>query len=70
MELYRWLFLSFFFSLTAVNIQAHVRIDKADDTLKKSLKILKIIEEQPDAIEDWVGDRMYINPQRIIVSRM
>lgn len=31
--------------------------------------VLQILEEQPDSIEDWSGDRIYLNPERIHVSR-
>lgn len=32
-------------------------------------QVLQIIAEQPDSIEDWVEDRVYLSPQRIAITR-
>jgi hypothetical protein len=34
-----------------------------------ALRVLQVLEEQPDSIEDWVDGRMYLVPERICVTR-
>lgn len=34
-----------------------------------TLRVLQVLEEQPDSIEDWVDGRMYLVPERLCVTR-
>jgi len=59
------------FICSAVFGQIHL-IEKDDTTAKAvtnvAAKVLQIIEEQPEAIEDWIEDRVYLAPHRIAVT--
>jgi hypothetical protein len=48
----------------------------ADETSPLDLKkeelictVLQILDEQPDSIEEWLEDKVYLNPERIYLTR-
>lgn len=54
---------------SGLQLKADINEEEIHKTQIVASKVLQIIEEQPDAIEDWVEDRIYLSPQRITITR-
>lgn len=64
MNMQRMVLLAFIF----LNISGFANVQRKGNVSKNIYAILKIIQEQPDAIEGWIEDRVYITPSRIAVT--
>lgn len=69
MMFFRITFLVFIFSFPMLHAQERNIENENLCELKDSTQILRIIEEQPDSVEGWVGDKIYLASYRIAITR-